>query len=68
MKIAFPMEESKDGFVNAGEVEKRVKQLMDSEEGERIRERAVRFGEDAKQAMSEGGSSIKALSELAELW
>ncbi|KAL5718354.1 hypothetical protein ACHQM5_011264 [Ranunculus cassubicifolius] len=68
MKIAFPMVEGKDGFVSAGEVEKRVRQVMESEEGERVKERAVRFGEDAKEAMSEGGSSIKALSELAELW
>ncbi|KAF9602406.1 hypothetical protein IFM89_027535 [Coptis chinensis] len=67
LKLALPMVENEDGFVSAGEIEKRVKQLMDSEEGKVIREQALRMCEGAKAALSEGGSSLRALNELVEL-
>ncbi|KAF5177652.1 Udp-glycosyltransferase 88b1 [Thalictrum thalictroides] len=68
LKLALPMEEVKDGFVSACEVEKRVKQLMESDEGKVVREQTSKMSEGAKVAMSEGGSSLKALSELVALW
>ncbi|PIA35640.1 hypothetical protein AQUCO_03500178v1 [Aquilegia coerulea] len=68
LKLALPMEEAKDGFVSASEVEKRVRQLMESEEGKVVREQTFKMSEGAKAAMSEGGSSLKALNELVALW
>nr|XP_023875932.1 UDP-glycosyltransferase 88A1-like [Quercus suber] len=68
VKIALSMEESEDGFVSATEVEKRVRELMDSESGNLIRERTVAMKDGAKAALSEGGSSHVALTKLVESW
>ncbi|XP_027118165.1 anthocyanidin 5,3-O-glucosyltransferase-like [Coffea arabica] len=52
MKLALPMDESTEGgFVKAAEIEKRVRGLMDSEEGKVIRETAQAKKEEAKQAI-----------------
>ncbi|KAJ6960841.1 UDP-glycosyltransferase 88A1 [Populus alba] len=68
MKLALSMNESEDGFVRADEVEKKVRGLMESEEGELIRERAIAMKNAAKAAMDEGGSSYTAFSKLIESW
>ncbi|KAJ4972682.1 hypothetical protein NE237_005856 [Protea cynaroides] len=68
MKLAIPMDEGKDGFVSAAEVEKRVRQMMDSEEGKALRDRVMVMRDAAKAAMSDGGSSCVALAELTESW
>uniref|UniRef100_A0A6N2N764 Glycosyltransferase n=1 Tax=Salix viminalis TaxID=40686 RepID=A0A6N2N764_SALVM len=68
MKLALSMDESEDGFVSADEVEKKVRGLMESEEGEQIRERAIAMKEAARAAMDEGGSSYTAFSKLIESW
>ncbi|KAA8539974.1 hypothetical protein F0562_026666 [Nyssa sinensis] len=68
MKLALPMVESENGFVKAAEVEKRVKELMESEEGNSIRKRILNMKEAAKAAVSDGGSSRVALAKLVESW
>nr|QLF96275.1 phloretin 4'-O-glycosyltransferase [Malus trilobata] len=68
IKIAMPMNESEDGFVRAAEVEKRVTELMDSEEGESIRKRTKDLQNDAHAALGETGSSGVAFTKLLELW
>ncbi|KAK1431759.1 hypothetical protein QVD17_08379 [Tagetes erecta] len=68
MKMALPMEESDDGKVMATEVEKRVRQLMDSGEGKVIRRVVETKKVDAARAMSDGGSSLVALAMLVESW
>lgn len=68
MKLALPMNEEENGFVRAAEVEKRVRELMESEEGKSIRERTVAMKIAAKEALKEGGSSRVALSKLVESW
>nr|UXB92756.1 glycosyltransferase [Helleborus thibetanus] len=68
MRVALPMDASKNGFVKATEIEKRLRQLMESEEGNLIREQTLRMCDDARKALSESGSSLRALSELAEIW
>ncbi|GLT31244.1 hypothetical protein SLA2020_059930 [Shorea laevis] len=68
MKVALPILESENGFVNSGEVERRVRDLMESEEGESIRERSIAMKHAAKPALSEGGSSHAALDKLIESW
>ncbi|CAK7338703.1 unnamed protein product [Dovyalis caffra] len=68
MKLALSMNESEDGFVSADEVEKKVRGLMESEEGKLIRERAIAMKNAAKAAMDEGGSSHVALSKLVQSW
>ncbi|KAE9445154.1 hypothetical protein C3L33_22948, partial [Rhododendron williamsianum] len=68
MKLALWMNESESGFVTAEEVEKRVTELMDSEEGKAVRDRVKAASEGAREAMSEGGSSRVALAKLVESW
>ena len=68
MKLAFPMEESEEGFVTATEVEKRVRELMESEEGNTLRLRIMAMKEAAETAMSDGGSSRTALTKLVKSW
>nr|ACB56924.1 glycosyltransferase UGT88A8 [Pilosella officinarum] len=68
MKLALPMDELDGGRVAATEVEKRVRQLMESEEGKAVREVATARKADAARAMEEGGSSRVSLSELVGSW
>ncbi|KAL3521578.1 hypothetical protein ACH5RR_019727 [Cinchona calisaya] len=68
MKLALPIDETEGGLVKAAEIEKRVRELMDSEGGNKIRERAQAKKEEAKQAMADGGSSRVALAKLVESW
>ncbi|GLU24331.1 hypothetical protein SLE2022_402740 [Rubroshorea leprosula] len=68
IKIALPIVESENGFVNSAEVEKRVTELMELEEGKSIRERTVAMKHAAKAALREGGSSHVALNRLIKSW
>ncbi|OMO66899.1 UDP-glucuronosyl/UDP-glucosyltransferase [Corchorus olitorius] len=68
MKIALPMVESENGFVNADEVEKRVRDLMESKQGKVVREKITAMKGAAKAALSEGGSSGVELAKLVESW
>lgn len=68
IKIAVPMEEGEGGFVSSGEVEKRVREVMESEEGVVVRERITGMKIAAKDALSGGGSSYVALDGLVGSW
>ncbi|KAM0014279.1 hypothetical protein Hdeb2414_s0016g00495901 [Helianthus debilis subsp. tardiflorus] len=68
MKLALPMDESEGGLVTAMEVEKRVRELMEGEEGIVVREVAKARKEEAAMAVSDGGSSRVALSKLVASW
>ncbi|XP_042516173.1 UDP-glycosyltransferase 88F3-like [Macadamia integrifolia] len=68
MKLAMPMEAAEDGIVVAAEVEKRIKALIDSDEGAEMRERSREIREKALAAWAEGGSSKTAFTNLAKSW
>ncbi|OIW08073.1 hypothetical protein TanjilG_20174 [Lupinus angustifolius] len=68
MKVALALEKTIDGFVSATELGERVKELMDSNEGKEIRKNIFNMKIGAKEARSEGGSSLVALSRLGQLW
>ncbi|PWA78337.1 UDP-glycosyltransferase 88F3 [Artemisia annua] len=68
MKLALPMDEIEGGKVAAAQIEKRIRQLMESEEGNFIREVVKGRKEDAVRAVSKGGSSHVALAKLVECW
>ncbi|TYH11445.1 hypothetical protein ES288_A07G258600v1 [Gossypium darwinii] len=69
MKMAIPVEQMEgDGFVSGTELEKRVRELMESEKGEELREKSRKMKEKASAAMGPSGSSTKALTKLVELW
>ncbi|KAJ4976089.1 hypothetical protein NE237_001195 [Protea cynaroides] len=52
------------GFVGAETVEKMVKELMEGEEGKKVRRKVKEVGEAARKAMEEGGSSWRSLDQL----
>ncbi|XP_055961294.1 UDP-glycosyltransferase 88A1 isoform X1 [Mercurialis annua] len=68
IKIALPINWSENQFVTALEVEKRVSELMESESGNSVRERVIALKEAAAEALTEGGSSLIALSKLTDSW
>ncbi|KMT16144.1 hypothetical protein BVRB_3g053050 [Beta vulgaris subsp. vulgaris] len=66
--IALPMNESEDRFVSSSEIEKRVKQILDSKDGDVIRKRILDLKAKARNALNEGGSSYAALTTFVESW
>ncbi|XP_043692825.1 UDP-glycosyltransferase 88F4-like [Telopea speciosissima] len=69
MRVALPMEAAEeDEFAVAAEVEKRVRMLIESEDGREISKRCREITEKALAAWAEGGSSQTAFTELAESW
>ncbi|PRQ43995.1 putative UDP-glucuronosyl/UDP-glucosyltransferase [Rosa chinensis] len=62
MKMAIDVEQrEEDGFVTRDEVEIRVTELMESENGRELKERSLKIGEMALGALGDLGSSISAL-------
>ncbi|XP_042488702.1 UDP-glycosyltransferase 88F3-like [Macadamia integrifolia] len=69
MRVALPMEAAdEDGFVVAAEVEKRVRMLMDSDEGTKMRKLCGEMKGMALAAWAENGSSRAAFNDLAQSW
>ncbi|PIM99808.1 hypothetical protein CDL12_27690 [Handroanthus impetiginosus] len=68
MKVALRLEEGENGFVAAEEVERGVRELMESEKGKEVRKVVQKMSEEAGAAMSDGGSSVAALGKLVESW
>ncbi|CAN4086168.1 unnamed protein product [Withania somnifera] len=62
----MPRNGSMRGFVEAEEVEKMVRKLMEGEKGEKVRKKVKGVGENAEEAMREGGSSWSTLSLLID--
>ncbi|CAH1437694.1 unnamed protein product [Lactuca virosa] len=54
------------GFVTSEGLKKMVKELMEGEKGKDVRKKAKEIGEAAKEAMAEGGSSWRILTELID--
>ncbi|KAI5356056.1 hypothetical protein L3X38_008951 [Prunus dulcis] len=62
MEMAIAVEQrEEDGFVFGDELERRVRELMESEKGRELRERSPKMGEMALAAWGESGSSTRNL-------
>ncbi|KAF8025518.1 hypothetical protein BT93_F2373 [Corymbia citriodora subsp. variegata] len=57
-----------DGFVSGDEVERAVRELMESERGRELREKLWAMREKAAEALGDSGSSTAALTKLAQIW
>ncbi|XVF50903.1 hypothetical protein PTKIN_Ptkin04bG0140900 [Pterospermum kingtungense] len=68
LKLALAVNESENGLVSAEEVERRVRELMVTEEGKAMRDRAMAKKNEAAAVLSEGGSSLAALARLVKCW
>lgn len=66
--IALPMNESEDRFVSSNEIEKRLKQIVASEEGDAVKKRMLELKIESRNALNEGGSSTVALASLLQSW
>ncbi|XP_072959916.1 UDP-glycosyltransferase 88B1-like [Typha angustifolia] len=66
--IGVGIEGYERAVVGAEEVERKIRWLMESEEGRRLRDRTARMKSAARAAMEEGGSSYRALKEVADKW
>ncbi|PIN10383.1 Chalcone 4'-O-glucosyltransferase [Handroanthus impetiginosus] len=66
MKVALPLEMTADGFVTAAELEKRVRELMESKRGREIRRRVTEMKYSMAAAVGKGGSSIVSLEKFME--
>ncbi|XP_075502006.1 LOW QUALITY PROTEIN: baicalein 7-O-glucuronosyltransferase-like [Primulina tabacum] len=64
MKVALRLEMADDGFVTAAEIEKQVRELMDSENGNQIRKRLAQMKHAGKAAVEKGGSSLVDLEKF----
>ncbi|KAJ1416985.1 UDP-glucuronosyl/UDP-glucosyltransferase [Sesbania bispinosa] len=64
MKVAVGVEQREgNGFVTREEVERKVRELMESERGREIRERSLKIRDMVVAALGEFGSSTKALAD-----
>nr|QNV69590.1 glycosyltransferase [Mentha x piperita] len=64
IKVALPVEAAEGGLVTAAELEKRVRELMDSKRGREIRRRVTEMKFAAAAAAAKGGSSVVALEKF----
>ncbi|KAF3645454.1 putative serine/threonine-protein kinase HT1-like [Capsicum annuum] len=62
----MPRNGSVRGFVEAEEVEKMARELMEGERGEGVRNNVKELGENAEEAVKEGGSSWSTLGLLID--
>ncbi|KAF8379612.1 hypothetical protein HHK36_029053 [Tetracentron sinense] len=69
MKLVLSMDDpDQDGLVSWDVVEKRVRGLMDSEEGKLVRDRVMAMRDGAKAAMEDSGSARLALAKVVDSW
>ncbi|GFY95991.1 UDP-Glycosyltransferase superfamily protein [Actinidia rufa] len=54
------------GFVKSEGLEKMVRELMEGEMGKEVREKVKEYGEAARRALEEGGSSWQTLNQLID--
>ena len=66
MKIGIELKGYEEGFVQADELETKVKWIIESEGGAELRNRMTKVKENAIKAMKEGGSSFDAFVEFVE--
>ncbi|XP_078168300.1 anthocyanidin 5,3-O-glucosyltransferase-like isoform X2 [Carex rostrata] len=66
MKIGIELKGYDEGFVQADELEDKVKWIIGSESGAELRNRMMKMKESAIKAMKEGGSSFNAFAEFLE--
>ncbi|KAJ3692215.1 hypothetical protein LUZ60_012565 [Juncus effusus] len=68
LRLAVGIEGYDKEIVPALEVEKKIRLLMESKEGEELRVRTLSAQADAKAALEEGGSSFGSLREVVDMW
>ncbi|KAH9626682.1 hypothetical protein KSS87_021583 [Heliosperma pusillum] len=68
VKVALRPKETEGDLVEAEEIAKVVRELMEGEEGKRVHQRMKELSEYAKMARSEDGVSTKLLNQVVHKW
>ncbi|XP_010925982.2 hydroquinone glucosyltransferase-like [Elaeis guineensis] len=68
VKVALRPKVTESGLVGREEISRVVKCLMEGEEGKRLRKRAKELSDAAGRALGPGGSSIRAMADVAREW
>nr|URX64886.1 UDPGT6 [Rhodiola crenulata] len=68
MEMAIGIEEDEKRFVSASEVERKVKELMESEKGRVLRQRSLEMKKMSFEALRDSGPSTAALMKLLDIW
>ncbi|CAK8576067.1 unnamed protein product [Lathyrus sativus] len=68
MKVALELNKSEDGFVSGTELGDRIKELMDSDKGDEIRQTIFKTRISSKEAKDQNGSSFVDLTKLIQLF
>lgn len=68
LKVALRPQVSENGLVGRVEIATLVKHLMEGEEGKRLRTRMRDLKDAASKALSDDGSSTKAIAQVASKW
>eukprot|EP01018_Ginkgo_biloba_P004615 Gb_10318 [translate_table: standard] len=68
IKVAIEAKRGSEGIVRREEVERVVKSLMDGHEGVKKKTRIRELKDSAEKALAEGGSSYKAMANVAAVW
>jgi hydroquinone glucosyltransferase len=66
--IALRLEKRRDGVVEREEIERKVRALMEGEEGKRLRRKVAELKVAAAEGMKEGGAACQALAEVVAMW
>lgn len=68
LKVALRPKVKENGVVGRVEIANVAKELMEGEEGKRLRSRMRNLKDAAARVLSEGGSSTKAMADLTSTW
>ncbi|KAL9228866.1 hypothetical protein vseg_004400 [Gypsophila vaccaria] len=68
LKVALRVKPNEDGLVEANEISTVVRELMEGEEGKRVRQRMKEVSDSARKARSEDGVSTKLLNQVVFKW
>ena len=68
MKMAMEAKKGPDGLVSKEEVGRVARELMEGDDGAKIKKRMTELMEKANNAMRVGGSSYKDMATVAALW
>ncbi|KAJ4794576.1 Glycosyltransferase [Rhynchospora pubera] len=66
--IALRLEKREDGVVGKEEIARKVRALMEGEDGKRVRCKVAELKEAAAEGLKEGGAASQALAEVVALW
>ncbi|GFP86707.1 hydroquinone glucosyltransferase [Phtheirospermum japonicum] len=68
LKVAIRVRENENGVVEREQISELARRLMEGEEGEELRKRMRGFKDAAAKALSQYGSSTRALANVAGKW